>query len=745
MLAQQVKVGPTQQGTVHPLSPAAIAARRNAYIAQLNAPAELTSATKTPEFVGWCHVDRITNSIRKMKYECVIGRADTSTITLSATRRDSKTDQTSSIYAIIYCDGNTPRYVCTGPTFRSQDGEYRNRLIPFDRFMSMYEKHSDVFDDIDAVISPRIEAGWLTFQANFYSVGAPRELAEIVSGRLPMRLFLACWMYDAHNIHFGMVENHINPAYQYIMAMDELDDDFAHIFESNPTRFRDAHFDMIFFSDAKTAVLPLHVGQKTFPLGVSSVVEDIRHDVWREIFATGLASNLVLNSISPSFSFINNWFYVHHAHGALFDNFAMHERYTHGQLATDMAGRLRSIDAQTRTDTTYLSSEFEQLSERIMDATKYAESDIALTDLAAVVTSEYVGRTLRDIPSLLESGVHSPELGCIFRQANIFRGHVLEFMYAIYCMNTKAMMIHGDLHMNNVTIMQLFHMFDVEKWAHVPNAKKAYVVRGGATTHIYHADHVGTFSMIIDFSRAIIGDRARIERAMGARGAAHTNDDFFDSQTSRLVELVMHFVPKLASMEGQIRALAQRDFALAFKVCTAIDALVLCTNWATLFAIDPSIKSIKVAPGNVELLDEIARHAEKLLLELMKKALGGAIADSFDWPLATIIEHSFANDKFGVTSTLPATAYHDPSKPPVYVDIFNSANDLVYDIADYDAWGPILSPDIEDAKSGQYAWNERPGIVTWREHKNADDTAVSALVAPWVRGGSDDAAAWMFE
>src|SRR5271163_995291 len=74
------------------------------------------------------HKNRIVGNIQVLKGEYSISKTSTIAICFK-----SSIDSTSCIYAYLYCDIIDKkveyRFICTGPTYRSQDGEYRSRII----------------------------------------------------------------------------------------------------------------------------------------------------------------------------------------------------------------------------------------------------------------------------------------------------------------------------------------------------------------------------------------------------------------------------------------------------------------------------------------------------------------------------------------------------------------------------------------------------------------------------------------
>ncbi len=694
-----------------------------------------------PNMHVWSHKTRIVRNIQILKHTFVTGKTNMITSCFKMTL-----DATSCIYGYVHfqCEHGekgknamSPRFVCAGPTFRSQDGEYRRRLITWAQFIKLFTHYADQFNDIETLAVSKMEAGRLTFQVDFYyPMGCLYEEADIYEfinlHRLPIKLYIMCWAYDYYMIHFKEIENHVNPAYQQIIYQQEDLPAFEKLLAKvTPERYTmmmnriaEYKYDP---SEPDYNIVELEVGQKIFPLSAIEAVktDDINFNVWREIYVANLTSNLVLNLIAPSFPFINNWFYVQNSHAGLFDNLAMHEKYMHSATATDISNQLKNIDTfnyvKADRDQGPVSNKFFRLSKSIHKSIIYADSDIKLTDLAVCATSEYVGRTLRDLPAVIEYSKnynkYDVAYDMTFTNIDTFTRHMFEFIYAFYCMNSKIGIIHGDLHMNNATIMALYHVFTEEGDSIIKDPHVLYIVND----MYFMYPHTGLFSMIIDFSRAIIGDYARLEHEFSTRYA----DMYFAEQRIRVLQTIYSYFPKLVmKYREHIEALLLTSFPLMFKILSVIDTYVIMNNISAMFSIDDTFVSekIKIAPGAQKLLKGIIQHAEQLFVNNIHAVVEGRVTrpEDIEWPNLIILKDRFAS------YSIKASEVINPANN--IVDIFNSNNPVTYDVEDYDTWGPLLSIDKEIELRKKYKQAIHPDTVEWVKFKQTDESPVVAAL-----------------
>ena len=697
------------------------------YMATLNIPPKLKNILGGID-VGWSHQNRIVRNLQRLKYLYTLSKSN-----IISTCFKVSFDTTSSIYGFIYFRcisgprGYTmePEFICTGPTFRSQDGEFRSRVIPYEQMHALFDKYSSVFAIVEEMIVSKLTSGKLSFQTDFYypmNCGYDSKRLEdfINSNRLPIKMYILCWIHDFYSIHNKIMENHANQAYQYIIYQS---DDIP-VFDLLITKLGKGGYGELTnriahcppdISSPQYNIQEIQCGQKIFPLTVIEAMrpDDINFNVWREIYITNLASNLVLNLISPSFPIINNWFYIQNAHAGLFDNVAMHDKYDHSEIATEVSTQLKNIDKYNyvagEKKKGPVSNEFYRLSYNIHKSIVYADSDIRITDLALCMTTEYVGRTMRDIPTLITHKEHLPGLDRVFTDLGLFSKHMFEFIYGFYCMNTKAGIVHGDLHMNNCTIFRLYAMLKRTGEPYIKSPKITYVV--GETAYVF--DHVGLFSMIIDFSRAILGDYKKIEHEFSPRFA----EAYFREQELRIAYLLYQYFPDLMNKyKDKIKELIHSNFPLMFKIITAIDTFVIMSNITAMFSVDDAFTrgKVKIAPGVMKLLNKLSTRADELVIENISAMIEGRITspDDIEWPNRVIIEEIFASHVMKVADTTITIT-----------EVFNSNNDMNSDIDDYDTWGSLLSLDGEEVIRKKHKIPFDPeSYKQWVKFKGVDES-----------------------
>lgn len=680
----------------------------------------------TEIFQRYSHRLRITTNLQRMKYSYRQHRTNNICVCFKASSGGA-----SASYAYLYAQYNPagPEFTkytlwCCGGSYDSQDGEYRARLLPFSRYTELSEKYAEAIAIAERVVVDRVASAALALHADFFYPsnfsGSERQFEDTInSQRLAIKFFVFAWLRDFDAILHNIIENHINATYRHVIFRAEdqrvYNDVTAAVGANNVAILRRSLASYSRKLGEVEAITPIECGQKIFPMTAFEAIKvhDINFAIWREIHISNMCTDLLLNFVSPSFPCINNWFFIENAHSGLFDNASMHVKYRNSTIATSISTQLRDIDKHNYVDKRRelgpINSRFMRLSKYMQKSLVYADSAIALTDLAVCVTSEFVGRTFRDITTVI---TRSPYYGQsrILSDIDSFSRHIFEYIYALFCMNTRLGLLHGDLHMNNVTLYRMYasdimHGADMRPYI-------LYILRD----HLYLFPHYGLYSCIIDFSRAVFGDPQTLVEEFGERYA----EIFMKEQRIRIMRILFtHFSKFMERNHADIERLLSSNLALMFKIITAIDPYIICTNMKILLTVDPVVKSgeVKLHGDIIKLLTKIADAAETFMIDNIKRAIDGTLtsSDDIEWPNYRILRKFF--ERYETTEDAII------ANPVVKIaDIFNYNNDLKYHIEEYDTWGPLLSLDIVKKAATKYKLEPTQAMISWEEFTSVDDT-----------------------
>lgn len=536
---------------------------------------------------------------------------------------------------------------CSSASLLSRDGEYRQRLNPLQTIINIIEKYSEVWNDLEIYILDKVKRfNWNLFTECFYPKDELKDYSseletDIVSRRFSIILLIACWFVETINIVFNQKINHVNKLFKVIMKQNdkkEIENDVQY-FNSIIEKYTPDVINMLYNNLNCYTVRSrvgskslMKVGQKIIPLNLSEVQNpfNIKYKPWKEYLISEKVQSLVLNGICAGLPLLGDYFYIKNTRKTLFDNYVQYMKLEHSEQAVGIARKL--IEAQRSTFKTkeasikmhngkeivqiknnavlkaykdddegpdsyqdieeWLSNKFKVLHEKIDDPIEYAREDIIMSEMALCITSEYVGRTFYDAINIsLVNEKFAKEIGNIFINYDFWAKYIFELVYALYCLNSKKGIIHGDLHLNNFTIHPLYFS-DFKNPDDLKNPSMIFALDKNNyflfPSRQYHL-------VIIDFSRSLIRpsmldtfENFDIEAAkklkLNPEGRItlikpEERSDFFREQVIRVVKFYELYFPDItATKKSQMSILFLNNFDKLFPIIAGIDTYVSVNN-----------------------------------------------------------------------------------------------------------------------------------------------------------------------
>ena len=591
---------------------------------------------------NWTHPPRsIPSHIRRLMYPLRNGR---SVMLLEpeyicSVFKMSK-NTTSAIYAMLYStleNGQiVHKFVCYGPTFTSQDGEYRHRFLPYELFLDRVNKDNyiEMTELVQEFVSKRIKSGvYVPFVDYFIDSKLPQDVEQklrksISDSRLVIDLFVLTWLTDFTRAKLKLLENHINPAFASIVC-DTKDKEASNIYDKLVAKYtiQTIHQEVLYFQTLVNITQARYpeVGQKIIPIKYQESIEfgNIQYELWREWYMMRKCANLMLNFISPTFPYIYGWFLIHGIDARIFDNQAMYNKFVQSEIASDVNKSLREADSYTRNDKVFINSRFERLSDKIRRAGKYGDMALRLTNTSFVAIQEHVHITIGD------AHIHrnnypieytSKWLRDYFTNIEVFKKQMFEFIYGFYCLNSRLAIVHGDLHLNNATMYPLLNYY--EKRTDPTNNNM--ITEQPYMMYIVHNDvfllpQTGITSVIIDLSRSVFGDREKLVEEFDEVFA----DTLLRRQRHYIYRIMERNYPIMIKKYGnEIKQLMLDNFPVFFRIFSATDMLNLSKRLRSLYEeIDVDMNKEEIIP----FLKEIEVEAEKLFLNKLEDAVEGRV------------------------------------------------------------------------------------------------------------------------
>lgn len=540
---------------------------------------------------------------------------------------DDKHDHIDAVYAMAYLSVSSddkyvyicPKFVCTGPTYTSRDGEYRPRFVPFRQILEAKECYPDVWasaedhlmkrvgsthheDELDENLCiPKLATGGtetdlkkgdLMLSAVVFPTPEHEQYADVISewandSRMAIHLFISAWLHDGFAINAGTPENHMNAAYK-IMLYDIDDKLFFDKWCTRSDKWKLSTC-MCYISYLQTDTKPpgatnvTMLGQKLIPLTIQEVVTvDVALGVWKELILGKLCSDLVLNGIAPGFPLYGGWFYLQGTDRRLYDNIAMYEKFEVGDEIIRVNDMLAEAKALVWRDGAAASADLDLLAKQINEAMRFSASYVSITDVSLSIITEYVGRTVRDLPTLVREKNRDPRMANwdiihMFSRPGVFIKYIFDWLYNFNAMNKRLGALHGDVHLNNITVDKYIYMSKMkdgkEVYAVGPNPMAMYLLGGNA----YLFEAYGRVGAVIDYSRSILADVTVIRRV--DPDALNDIEYVQKRQRDLLFRLFHKVAPEIVDKNAErVKTLVLERFPLMHKIACAADPFMMADN-----------------------------------------------------------------------------------------------------------------------------------------------------------------------
>ena len=663
------------------------------------------------------------------------------------------TDSTTSVYGYLYseykpnqCTNKSPdeldyndldpdyekptectfehKYMCFGGTYISQDGEYRRRFVLYDRIKLMLEKFTKQCAMIENAIIEKMNKQRLIFHVEtFYPDGdhaySQQFDEDLNASRITIYLYMLCVLNDYYLIENMIVENHINAAYLYIVhdpeykpTFNEILSEMSDIQYQYMSQYSESYSYKVQQKMEPDGLTKFRMGQKVFPMTNQEEKEKFNIDfsVWREHYVGNMCNDLVVNGVSPNFSVSHVAFLIQNTNANMFDNPSAEVKYEHGDVSSEISHDLHAVDSKTYersllSDPKHLSQKFAHLSTLINQSIDYADYNISMSDKTLCVISEYVGRTIRDMPSfIISKNTDINQWKTFATNTNAYLGYMFEYAYGLYCMNSLLGCMQGDLHVNNATLHRLYN-YDI-----VNNTRYKMYVLGDGLSYVF--EHVGIFGCIIDYSRSIIGNYQRVSNDFGEPFA----NTFFSKQASRIHALIKGTFPQLYTQyQKQLDDAIENNLESLFKVISIIDLYMLTRGMSIMYKQETGVK---FNPEILAITDSMYEYTRKLFIDTFTELMTNK-SMKVQYLTLTFIKHNFQSN---LLSAMP-TAITDKI---VDVFVYKPTNMFKYSMSNYEHFHPLLK--VEPILEAYAKYNlVDPGYQTYLDFAMGEQAAEDSI------------------
>lgn len=488
-------------------------------------------------------------------------------------------------------------HVVHGHSYSSQDGQYMGRFQPWERFLEVYsrEEFSPIISEASSLMMKLMNTKKLRFQVDICypeDFQHRRDYEDSINcSRICNKLFEVSWAIDNYHQYLSIVPSHINLNYAAVILHETLHRYFTSRYKESENKelWWQLRNQLTLVKEEKYSNFKL--GQKIIPMSVEEYINpwSITQSFWRELFISLALTELVFNGCCLGFPLVAGWSQADSVHAGIFENASLHERYQHGQIAEEMAKELQRVEANTRPFGVFRSPSYVGYSDKIKDAIKYGETTIVMSKSAGIIVYEDVGPTLAnwhtyvESPKLTDKGYQN-----VLLWPNAAR-IVADWLTSFISMHERLSCVHGDLHMNNMTI-------DCTSTATRLKSEHCFAYILGESLYLYPDD--GARGYIIDSSKSILMNTSALSKVL----PSHEVATYARGLPNVLAKFLCSYYPQYEKREAEITHYAEKFPRNMQEIAESVDVGNLGKNMAHFSAY-----------GNMKCGEEFIKFGERLV------------------------------------------------------------------------------------------------------------------------------------
>ena len=524
--------------------------------------------------------------------------------------RNNKVLNYSYIYGNINNKDINNKYILNSTSLVSKDGEYRHRLINYN-IIDLFIKNNS-YNYFYKYLSNEYKNKEFLLDFHIFNLYDETILdkykKKLHNSNILLNLYLISWITEIFNIYQKNQEININENSNNILFSNKDIDIFTNFYKDNNEEINSLIKELTYFNINNK----LELGQKLIPFNYIQLKDykNIIHPQWKELLINKIILNLIYNNNSPCFPIFGYWFLITNSNKELFNNDIIFDKLNYSEKIKDILNYLyfaknNLIDLNKTNDNKLIIS---NLLKRLKKIISLSEDNILMSNVSLCFLSEYSGKTIYDYYNKISLNINiNNNIGNLLSDYDIFKKYIFEIIYSLYCLNLKGI-IHGDLHLNNIT-------FNIQKYNTINN----YILYN-INDKNYIFKHYGTFPCIIDFSRSYIF-LTSIDENIIEKEKNKIRIKFIKNEKKRIInELNKIFPNYIKNNIHKIKFLFKNtNFETLFIYFSAYDTFTFITNLLIFLKRISIHNNANINPDIIELLNKISKKAyfymEQIIIE----------------------------------------------------------------------------------------------------------------------------------
>lgn len=323
-----------------------------------------------------------------------------------------------SVITTVLYDKNVPVFINLSPTYISMDGEYRNLLIPFERYQT-FVKENEVY------LTKILHKLYENHKIKLYSHNCDVVSAEIAVTILYIIYFNRSYYFQNIDINWELLYSKKIPFIK-VDHQRELITDLAMIQGLGPH--------VVYRS-----------GTKLLPLSIDSIknMYSLLDDVWHELYVNMICNKLVLAGVTSALPCTYNKSMVTiDKYKYLFSLKKNHIKYKNSKISVAIEKDLIRAEQRCLENDVYINYDYQVLGESIQESIRFSERTVHLSNEALLIFMGHKGLSLNNAINRAKSDSCDPIP---------WKNLIFIIFYTLYCLNQNKI-IHNDLHLGNIVI-----------------------------------------------------------------------------------------------------------------------------------------------------------------------------------------------------------------------------------------------------------------------------------------------------
>jgi hypothetical protein len=580
-------------------------------------------------------------------------------LTVCKVIRNKKTLNYGFIYGTIKDNSVNNLFTLLSLSSVSKDGEYKHNLLNFKYIDFLFKK--SIIITIFEYLNNNYKNDEIHLNIDIYNLNKKNikktYKQKLKNNILLLKLYTIVWIFELYNKHINgdilnIDENHFNIL---ISPKDLLF--FQEIYKNNKLEIDNIIPLITNYNNSNK----LEFGQKLLPFNYNQL-KDYKHLIhfqWKELLANRIINNLIYNNISACFSLFVDWILITKSDKNLYNNNEIFKKINYSDqikhilqllyLAKSNLLKLNNVQDKNK-----LISKLEKKLHNLIELT---QSNMLMSNVSLSFISEYSGVTLFNYLNLsLQNKQIINNIGNLMDDYDIFAKYIFEIIYSLYSLNLKGI-IHGDLHLNNITLnlnnpfndnksvlYDLNNIFNNDIIKYIKNYPYLYETNDEISSpfkknsndlnNLNNSDeqhlnklsecflfkHNGYFPCIIDYGRSFLllklidEDIIEIEKTS-------VRQKYIKNETKRVInELNKIFPNYIKNNMHKLKFLFKnKNFNILFIYFTAYDTFTFITNLLIFMKKTSLNYNININPRIINLLSSISKKSYYYLEQILNE------------------------------------------------------------------------------------------------------------------------------